>query len=87
MPTFIVNASCKIYFDKEIAVEAASEDDAVSLVQEMVRAGQVPMPQLPDEVDGWEVGEDRLARRCTRGWILERLCGGIGRIMGRDSRE
>lgn len=57
MPTFIVNASCKVYFDRELAVEAASEDDAVALVQEMARNGQIPLPQLPDEVDGWETGE------------------------------
>ena len=57
MPTFIVNACCKLYFDKEIAVEADSEDDAVSAVQEMLRGGQIPMPQLPDVVDGWQTAE------------------------------
>ena len=57
MPTFKVNASIKVYFDREVAVIAASEDDAVQLVQEMVRTGQLPTPQLPDTVDGWETGE------------------------------
>ena len=60
MPTFIVNASIKIYFDKEIAVEAADEADAVQLVQEMVRTGKLPAPQLPDDVDGWQTGETDL---------------------------
>ncbi len=57
MPTFIVNASCKVYFDREIAVTAASEDAAVSLVQEMVRKGDIPLPQLPNGINGWETGE------------------------------
>jgi hypothetical protein len=57
MPVFIVNASCKIYFDREVAVEAATEEEAVAQVQAMARGGQIPLPQLPDMVDGWEVGE------------------------------
>jgi hypothetical protein len=57
MPVFLVNASIKQYFDREVAVDAASEDDAVQRVQEMVRGGQIPLPQLPDEIDGWETGE------------------------------
>jgi hypothetical protein len=57
MPTFKVNASLKLYFDREVVVEAASEDDAVQLAQEMVRTGQIPTPRLPDYVDGWETGE------------------------------
>jgi hypothetical protein len=57
MPTFKVNASLKVYFDKEVEVEADSEDDAVQLAQEMVRTGKLPTPQLPDDVDGWQTGE------------------------------
>ena len=69
MPTFLVNASIKIYFDREIAVEATSEDDAIAAVQDLVRAGQIPLPQLPDEVDGWEVGElDLLPDQRGRGF-------------------
>jgi hypothetical protein len=60
MTTFIVNASIKVYFDREVAVEAASEDDAVQLVQEMVRTGKLPTPQLPDTVNGWEQSETDL---------------------------
>jgi hypothetical protein len=60
MPIFIVNASCKVYFDREIAVVAESKDDAIEQVQQMLRTGQIPLPQLPDEVDGWEVGETDL---------------------------
>jgi hypothetical protein len=47
----------KVYFDREVEVIAADEADAVQLVQEMVRTGKLPAPQLPDTVDGWEVGE------------------------------
>jgi hypothetical protein len=57
MPVFIVNASCKIYFDREVAVEAATEEEAVAQVQAMARGGQIPLSQLPDMVDGWEVRE------------------------------
>jgi hypothetical protein len=60
MPIFIVNASCKIYFDKEIAVEAEDEEDAVQQVQAMVRRRVIPLPQPPEEVDGWETGETDL---------------------------
>ena len=57
MLKFTVNASIKVYFDREVTVEAASEDDAVLLVQEMVRQGDIPLPQLPDGINGWETGE------------------------------
>ena len=57
MPKFIVNASVRVFFDREVEVEAASEDEAVQLAQEMVRTGQIPTPRLPDYVDGWETGE------------------------------
>jgi hypothetical protein len=57
MPKFVVNASVKVFFDREVEVIAADESDAVQLVQEMVRTGQLPTPQLPDEVDGWQTGE------------------------------
>jgi hypothetical protein len=60
MPKFIVNASVKVYFDKEVEVLAEDEADAVQLVQEMVRTGKLPAPQLPDTVDGGQTGETDL---------------------------
>jgi hypothetical protein len=58
MPRYRTTVQLKLCFDKMIEVEAANEEAAALMVNDMVRHGDIVGPKLPAVIDGWQLGED-----------------------------